>query len=146
MSSHACIEVECPSCKAKQDIILWQSVNVTRDPELKEQLFTGRINYFMCSACDFEGFISAPLVYEDMAMKICVNYVPVGYLDDEEYLKRSFTPDAKIHLDLHTDTAHIADMEHFRNAHIVFSMEELIRYVLFRDRLLQVAGEGEASP
>jgi hypothetical protein len=109
--------------------------------ELKEQLFTGKINYFDCTACDFEGFISAPLVYDDMEKKICVNYVPVEYLEDEDYVKRSFTPDAKVRLDLHPDTARIADTDYFRNAHIVFSLAELIRYILFRDRLEQVIPE-----
>jgi hypothetical protein len=143
MSSNSLLEVECPSCKAKQDILIWQSINVTRDPDLKEQLFTGKINYFSCGNCDFEGFITAPLVYDDMERKICVNYVPVEYLEDEEYLKGSFTPDAKIRLSLTADTAHIADMDYFRNAHIVFSMAELIRYILFRDRLEQVFTSSE---
>jgi hypothetical protein len=143
MSSHSLLEVECPSCRAKQDIVIWKSINVTRDPEMREELFTGKINYFTCGSCDFEGFISAPLVYDDMEKKICVNYVPVEYLDDEEYLKESFTEEGKIRLNLTADTAHIADTDYFRDAHIVFSMAELIRYVLFRDRLGQVfAGSG----
>ena len=121
--------------------MIWRSINVTRDPELKEELFTGKINYFTCSSCDFEGFISAPLVYDDMEQKICVNYVPVEYLDDEEYLRESFTEEGTIRLNLPADTAHIADTEYFRAAHIVFSMAELIRYVLFRDRLGQVFSE-----
>jgi hypothetical protein len=138
MSSHNLLEVECPSCKVKQDITIWQSINVTRDPELKEQLFTGKINYFTCGHCDFEGFITAPLVYDDREKKICIRYVPVEYLEDEDYLRDSFTEDAKIRPRLPVDTADIADTEYFRQAHIVFSMTELIRYVLFRDRLGQV--------
>jgi hypothetical protein len=138
MSSHSLLEVECPSCRAKQDIVIWKSINVTRDPELKEELFTGKINYFTCGSCDFEGFITAPLVYDDMERKICVNYVPIEYLEDEDYLKESFTEEGKIRLSLPADTARIADTDYFRNAHIVFSMAELIRYVLFRDRLEQV--------
>jgi hypothetical protein len=142
MSSHSLLEVECPSCKAKQDIVIWKSINVTRDPELKEELFTGKINYFTCGSCDFEGFISAPLVYDDMVHQICVNYVPVEYLEDEDYLKGSFTEEGKIRLNLPDDTARIADTDYFRNAHLVFSMAELIRYVLFRDRLDQVFTTG----
>ncbi len=141
MSSHELLEVECPSCRAKQDIVIWKSINVARDPEVKEQLFCGKINYFTCGSCDFEGFITAPLVYDDMEKKICVNYVPVEYLNNEEYLKQSFTPEVLIRLDLPEDTARIADTGYFRNAHIVFSMVELIRYVLFRDRLDQVFEE-----
>lgn len=138
MSSHELLEVECPSCRAKQDIVIWKSLNVTRDPEIREQFFTGKINYFTCGSCDFEGFISAPLVYHDREKKICAQYVPMEYLEDEEYLKQSFTPDAEIRPGLPEDTARIADRDCFRHAHIVFSMAELIRYVLFRDRLLQV--------
>jgi len=141
MSSHQLVEVECPSCRAKQDILIWKSINVTRDPGVKEQLFCAKINYFDCENCDFEGFITAPLVYNDMEKKICVNYVPLEYLDDGECLKQSFTPDGKIRPYLPDDTARIADTKYFRNAHIVFSMAEMIRYVLFRDRLGQVYEE-----
>lgn len=137
MSFKEHLEVECPSCRAKQDIVIWKSINVTRDPGAKEELFCGKINYLTCKSCDFEGFITAPLVYDDMEKKICVRYVPVEYLDDEDYLRQSFTYEAKIRLDLPEDTANIADTWYFRDAHLVFSMAELIRYVLFRDRLEQ---------
>ena len=39
------------------------------------------------------------------------------------------------------DPADSEGLEYLEHPHIVFSMEELIRYVLFRDRLVQVSEE-----
>jgi len=143
MSCNELPEAGCPSCRAKQDILIWKSISVNGDPEIKEQLFTGRINYFSCKNCDFEGFITAPLVYDDQEMEIRVNYVPAGYPEDEEYLKESFTPDAKIRPGPDAGNARTGGPDYFHDAHIVFSMAEMIRYILFRDRPDQVsAGTG----
>ena len=131
MSSHTVLEAECPSCRAKQDLVVWQSVDVTCDPELKEQL----------PSCRFEGFITAPLAYFDREKKVCATYVPVEYLEDEAYLKATFTPEGTARPDLQDDTARVAGITSRQETHIVFSMTELIRYVLFRDRLGQVYGE-----
>jgi hypothetical protein len=142
VSSHSLLEVECPSCHTKQDILIWQSIRVARDPELREQLFTGRINYFTCGSCGFEGFITAPLEYDDPGRKICARYVPVEFFNDEEYLKQTFLPDGRIRPGPSAGTEHAGDTSCRQDAHLVFSMSELIRYVLFRDRLEQVLGSG----
>lgn len=142
MSSHTMLSAECPSCRATRDIVVWQSIDVTSNPALKEQLFTGAINYFSCPTCNFEGFITAPLAYRDREKQICAHYVPVEYLEDEAYLKQSFTPEGKVRPGEHPETAGQPCQP---DTHIVFSMPELIRYVLFRDRLGQVyegAGQG----
>jgi len=143
MSPHQQIEVECPSCRKRQDILVWHSIDATRNPPIREQLVTGRINYFDCNCCDFEGFISAPLAYHDGEKKIFACYVPVECLDDPEYLRATFTPQGTIRQGLPEDPADCEGTEYLEHPHIVFSMEELIRYVLFRDRLLQVSDEEE---
>lgn len=145
MDPHAMLEVECPSCRMKQDIMVHSVLDVTSDPGLKEQFFTGRINYFTCPSCRFEGFITAPLDYHDTEQKICAKYVPVEYFEDEEYLKRAFLPDGNVRPDPCPDPESAAASSCMQDAHIVFSMTELIRYVLFRDRLDQVFTEQEAK-
>ena len=135
------IEAECPSCRAKQDIMIWKYLDTAVDPDAKEQLFTGKINYFSCTSCDFEGFITAPLVYHDSDKKFIARYVPVEYFEDEEFLRLSFSADGRSHPGPHDGDACIPDLPYSNDAHIVFSMTELIRYVLFRDRLGQVFDE-----
>ncbi len=141
MSSHSLLEVECPSCGKKREIVIWQMVDVTREPERREEIFTGKINYFTCDGCDFEGFITAPLVYLDMEKEFCVQYVPVEFFEDTGYLKESFTPDGGVRTGLPANTAESPELSCMQGAHIVFSMAELIRYVLFRERLGQVFAE-----
>ena len=141
MSPHQQIEVECPSCRTRQDILVWHSIDATLNPTVKEQLVTGRINYFDCNSCDFEGFISAPLVYHDGEKKIFACYVPLECCDNPEYLRDTFTPKGTIRQGLPEDPKDSEGLEYLEHPHIVFSMEELIRYVLFRDRLVQVSEE-----
>lgn len=138
MSSFHQIEVECPSCRARQDIRIWQAIDAARNPEVREQLITGRINYFCCSSCRFEGEIAAPLIYYDTVKQFCASYVPAGYLDDEEYVARTFLPDGTVRAGGFAEGEPSADTDYFRHAHIVFSLPELIRYVLFRERVSQL--------
>lgn len=139
MSSFHQIEVECPSCRARQDIRIWQAIDAARNMEFREQLITGRINYFCCSSCQFEGEIAAPLLYYDTEKQFCASYVPVEYLDDEEYLSRTFTYDGKVRTPEFWEGEMSPGTDFFRHAHIVFSLPELIRYVLFRERVCQLS-------
>lgn len=138
MSPHAMLETECPSCRAKQDIMIWQTLDVTGDPALKEQFFTGRINYFSYPACSFEGFITAPLAYTDRKNRVRARYVPVEYFEDKEFLRQSFTADGRCRTGRPGGDPEGSGPCDPEDIHIVFSMPELIRYVLFRDRLGQV--------
>ncbi len=139
MSSFNQIEVECPSCRTRQDIRIWQAIDAARNKEVREQLITGRINYLYCSSCQFEGEIAAPLLYYDTEKRFCARYVPVEYLDDEEYVARTFMPDGTVRAGGFADEDPSLDTDYFRHAHIVFSLPELIRYVLFRERVSQLS-------
>jgi len=138
MSSFHQIEVECPACRARQDIRIWQAIDAARNKEVREQLITGRINYFYCSSCRFEGEIAAPLLYYDTEKQFCASYVPAEYLDDEEYVSRTFTPDGTVRAGGFAEGGISPGTDYFRHAHIVFSLPELIRYVLFRERVSQL--------
>jgi len=37
-------EVECQACGSKQNVEIFESINVTNQPELKEKLFQGQLN------------------------------------------------------------------------------------------------------
>jgi len=142
MSRSELLEVECPSCRIPQDIVIWQTIHVAESPELKEQLITGAINYFSCTACDFEGFVTAPLLYNDRKEEICVQYVPVEYCEDTDFLQRTFSQDGRMRNGQAGTTSPLpAERSPVQHPHIVFSMDELIRYVLFRDRLRQAFAE-----
>ncbi len=42
------MELECPKCGTRQNVFLYDSINVSIDPNLKEKLFKGEINVFQC--------------------------------------------------------------------------------------------------
>jgi RNA polymerase subunit RPABC4/transcription elongation factor Spt4 len=123
--------IECPECEKKQLTTIWRSINVTLDPDARASLFEGKINVFECDSCGYSGFIPVPLMYHDMDRKFCVQYYPFELLDKEDFFIQF---DAEGCL----STKAFADInlpEYMRRQHIVFVMDEMIRYIDFRERL-----------
>jgi len=56
----------CSQCGAKQDFLVWDSVNATVDPSLKKSLLTGDITTFSCSNCGNEAHVEFDCLYHDM--------------------------------------------------------------------------------
>ena len=127
-------EIECPRCENKKIIVGWDTINVQLDPEAKEALLDGKLHQFQCPSCGYEAHIEKRLLYHDMDKEFCVQFIPFQSIQ-EEYFYDEFTLDAK--LDLSRTGAEDPSPDYFRNAHIVFSMDELIKYVIFRDKLTQ---------
>jgi RNA polymerase subunit RPABC4/transcription elongation factor Spt4 len=123
--------IECPECGQKQLTTIWRSLNVTTDPEIKASLFEGKINIFECDSCGYSGFIPVPLMYHDMDKKICIQYYPFELLDQEDFFLQF---DSEGSLNLKT-FAEINLPDYMRRQHIVFDMDEMIRYIEFRERL-----------
>ncbi len=128
MTSYGDMEIKCPKCGEMQNTIVWQSLNVTIHPEAREELFQGHINIFRCQKCKFEDQIPAHLMYHDMRKKFCVMLIPLPSLDDEEFFD-FFTEDGGV-------KPISNDMPDYMNKmHVVFHMGELVRYIVFRERL-----------
>lgn len=134
MSIEEPVEVECPDCGEWQKTTVWRTLNATLDPEAKDALLRGEINVFRCGTCDVVEPLPVDLLYHDMRKRFCVQFYPVHWLDDDGFFDR-FTRDA----DLRTRIPHplAASAEYIARAHIVFELGELVRYVVFRDRLEQ---------
>jgi predicted nucleic-acid-binding Zn-ribbon protein len=123
-------EIDCPKCGAKQTETLWETINVTLNPELKEKLFQGEINRFRCKNCGNEAYISLPLLYHDMRKKYCVQYYPFDWLEDDQMLD-DFSREGEPNFSLPVART----LEYMEKIHIVFEMGELVRYIIFRDKL-----------
>lgn len=54
-------EIECPICKKKHIVTLYNSVNVQVNPELKKKVFEGEINIFPCT----KGYLFGQFLYVD---------------------------------------------------------------------------------
>ena len=140
MSSQREEEVDCPSCDHTQTVPVWDSVNVTIAPELKQRLFDGEINFFKCESCQYEAFISYPLLYHDMEQQFCVQFYPEEALDDEEFYDE-FDINGKKKQDEFLEKFDKSG-QYILEAHIVFDLDELLKYVIFRDNLFKKYGDG----
>lgn len=133
MSRMAHHELQCPKCSHTTRTTVWESINVTIDPHLKEQLFAGRINMLDCGHCNSKTFINAPLLYHDMNLRYCAQFFPRQALDSGSFYD-SFNVDGS--LAMHGAGSMFASMANYiAQPHIVFDMSELLHYIVFRDRL-----------
>jgi hypothetical protein len=133
------IELECPKCDAKQSVSLYDSINVSIDPNLKEKLFNGEINVFHCEKCDQKIFIPNPLLYHDMEKHLLVQFYPFEAIEDREFLKQ-FTREGEYSSAL-INMVPRKLREPYKRIHLVFDMEELIRFVIFREKLNELWAE-----
>jgi len=107
----------------------------------------GRINIFSCAHCKFVAAVPAPLLYHDMTLEFCVQYYPFEYIEDTDFV-RSLAKQIKRDPELTRKDSESspttkfgamkAAMRRVRRPHVVFDMSELVRYVMFRDRLAAI--------
>src|SRR5512139_176949 len=143
-------EIPCPKCGTKQTVTLWSSIDADPDPEARAALFEAQINRYDCSGCDFDALVPVPLLYHDRRRQFVVQYFPFGWLDEEGFVER-FTADGR-------DRQVIEAFEQARTAkrippgaepmepHVVFEMAELVRYILFRERVFDRRAGGSSNP
>lgn len=142
-------ELPCPRCGREQTVTLWESIDADPDPEARTALFEAQINRFDCAGCDFDALVPVPLLYHDRRRQFVVQYFPFGWLDEPEFVER-FTSDGR---DRQVIEAFAQAMAAKRippgaepaEPHVVFDMAELVRYVLFRERVFDRCAGGEAG-
>ena len=133
MSVRMIEKIECPRCGIKSKMEIWHALNAQLNPEAKEKLLKDELNLFHCGTCGFEGFAPVRLLYHDMGKKFFVQFFPFSEISDNKLLDQ-FTENAELDpldgLVPEQDTP-----DYSRKIHYVFSMDELVRYVIFRDML-----------
>jgi len=77
MSMPVTEEIACPACGHKQDFVLWQSINVTLDPDLKQKVISRELFKFTCDKCKEQTTIVYPTLYHDMA-KLMMIWLALG--------------------------------------------------------------------
>src|SRR5215204_1989184 len=98
MSDRKKIEVTCPKCSEAQTVIVWNSLNVTLNPEAKLDFLNKRINILECKNCGAETMVQTELLYHDMEKEFCARYIPI-----EVILKRNLANDFNRHGELASD-------------------------------------------
>jgi len=136
MSSKNKVEVACSQCSEEQSVIVWSSLNVTLNPKAQEDLFSRKINIFQCKECGSEIKVLTRLLYHDMEQKFCVQYIPIESVIKEESLIFEFNQYGELQNDSNEEEKD-KSYDYMNHIHLVFDMEELLRYVLFRDKLFE---------
>jgi len=138
MSKMSKAKLQCPDCDNEQLAEFWKSINVDLDPELKDRLFRGEINHIKCKQCDNEAFINIPLLYHDMTKQFMVQYYPSGMLDDCSNFE-DFNAQGKLQINLGglMNGLKKGTGAYLEEPHVVFSMNEMVLYIIFRELLFE---------
>lgn len=140
MSSKKKVDISCPKCQHTQSVIIWQSLNVTLDPESKQDLFDNQINLLKCENCETESHLEMNLLYHDMKKMFCVTYISFTSLF-EGILIPTFNKRGELREFVSNDND--KEYDYMNHPHLVFDMNELVRYVKFRDKLFDDYGGGK---
>ncbi len=65
MSKHITEKVKCPKCGNEWDHKIYQTINVSMDPELKEKIFNKELFIYNCPNCNNKSILVTPLLYAD---------------------------------------------------------------------------------
>ena len=83
-------ELVCPECDFKQEFDVYDSVNVSLNPEAKKQLINGELTIFTCDECGYQVEIEYPLLFHDVDQKFMIWMDPDGQIDPNEVRKKQF--------------------------------------------------------
>jgi hypothetical protein len=64
--------IKCSRCDHKQSFTFWDSINVSVDPKLKEQLTQGELTTSVCQKCGLEMHITTDCLYHDMGKQVAI--------------------------------------------------------------------------
>jgi hypothetical protein len=133
------IELNCPECERLQTATLCDAVGADSEPDLREALLAGDLNTFRCEACGYEGFLDTPVLYYDLLRQYCVQYLPEEVLENAETLER-FNADGSWSVELELPAGGAGDF--LKEPHVVFDLDEMRRYIVFRELLFGREGGG----
>jgi hypothetical protein len=133
MSQVHTYSMTCPHCGHDQQVEVWNALNISVNPELRYKLFNAEINVFVCEICDHKALINVPLLYHDVQRRYGVQYYPPDSLKNEQFLEQ-FTDQGKMDLSrIHISSK--AEGHYLTDPHIVFDLNEMLRYIDFRDKV-----------
>lgn len=68
--------IRCPNCGHNYIVELRSVIDIAANPDLKEQLLRGQVNYAHCPQCGAGGMLGTPLVYHDPSKELLISFVP----------------------------------------------------------------------
>lgn len=88
MSIRKNVNIRCPSCGTRQDVELYESINVQADPQLKDALMHNQLNRVDCIDCAASFRIDMPMLYSDPGKRILIHWIPeTGHATREQIIE-----------------------------------------------------------
>ncbi|MCK4801673.1 MAG: hypothetical protein KAS84_06755 [Anaerolineales bacterium] len=86
------IQTTCPNCQQPIIAEIQQVIDVGENPQLKEVILTGALNFAQCQFCGFQGQIPVPIVYHDANKELLYTYNPPDINKSMEEKEASLAP------------------------------------------------------
>jgi hypothetical protein len=96
MSKSTVTAFVCPKCNRSSNFTIWQSVNVTLNPDLKDKLLTGELLLFICPFCKFSQKVGYSILYHDQKKEYMIWYLPANHKSQMQYDNRELRQVAKM--------------------------------------------------
>ena len=77
MSQKKNYSIRCPKCAHEQQVELFEALNVTATPALREALMRNQLNAVSCAGCGFTFQVHKPLLYHDAQRNFMIYWLPV---------------------------------------------------------------------
>ncbi len=75
------------NCGEKFEAPLYDSINVEKDPALKDEVLERKVNVVMCPKCGKSSLVEKLLLYHDPSSKLMVHVFPRSYRDKEAVVR-----------------------------------------------------------
>jgi hypothetical protein len=133
--------IECPVCNTVHEVDVFCTINAMESPDLVTKLMQGKVNIFKYGKCGHEAHIQLPLLFNDHRIDLKIQYYPEHWLEDNpegvcnDYLgmlkqMEQFNQDFSPFIPDSCKPGHLL---------VVFSMNELINQIKFRNKLNEIA-------
>jgi len=70
------IQTNCPNCQQPIVAEIIQAIDGGRNPQLKELIISGGLNFAQCQVCGFQGQVPVPIVYHDAEKELLFTFSP----------------------------------------------------------------------
>ena len=85
MSQRREVSLTCPQCGKEHPFIIWNSINTTLDPEMKEAVKDRSAFQFVCPDCGAKTYVDYDLLYHQMENRIMIHYARLDESAAEVY-------------------------------------------------------------
>lgn len=76
MANTTAQNIVCPKCGFRVETKIYQGINVTAEPKLRESVLSEKLFRWKCPACRYEATLKHPLLYNDVKNKFMIYMIP----------------------------------------------------------------------